>query len=125
MTTNADLLKVLKSAPRARFYMCDLHVHSPASSDVRCGERFMLLSQEEKGLLEQVSEGSAKQPIPYEEQVLSAFPVSRYFQLLVEHRNKLAQKENISTGEDWAYVAITDHNVCRYASALSRHAEIK
>ena len=46
MVTNAELLKNLKLVPRARFYLCDLHVHSPASSDVRCGERFDLLPPE-------------------------------------------------------------------------------
>ena len=122
MITNAELLKVLKSTPRARFYMCDLHVHSPASFDVRCGERYISLSPKEKELLGQVNESDASQPLRYEDQVLSAFPISRYFQFLLEHRNKLVEKESISTGEDWAYVAITDHNVCGYASALSRYA---
>jgi predicted ATPase len=102
--------------------MCDLHVHSPASPDIRCGARFILLSKEEQILLERVSESLASQPLLYEQKVLLAFPVSRYFQLLVEHRDKLAEKENISTGEDWAYVAITDHNVCNFACALSSHA---
>lgn len=82
MATNAELLKDLKLAPRARFYLCDLHVHSPASSDVRCSERFDLLPLEEKQLLEQVAAGVANQPVLYEEKVLSAFPVSRYHELL-------------------------------------------
>jgi hypothetical protein len=37
MTTNAELLEALKKAPKAHFYLCDLHVHSPASSDVSFG----------------------------------------------------------------------------------------
>ena len=122
MTTNADLLKVLKSAPRARFYMCDLHVHSPASSDVRCGGRFSLLSPEEQKLLKQVSENLASQQSSYEEQVLISFPISRYFDLLVEHRDKVALQETIPAGEAWAFVAVTDHNVCSYGCALSSHA---
>lgn len=125
MITNAELLQVLKSAPRARFYVCDLHVHSPASPDVRCGERFKFLSQKEKELIGKVSEGSAKQPTYYEDQVLSEFPVSSYLQFLVDQRNKLVEKENIPPGEDWAFVAITDHNICRYSCELSNHAWTK
>ena len=125
MVTNAELLKDLKLAPRARFYLCDLHVHSPASSDVRCGERFDLLPQEEKQLLEQVAVGVANQPVLYEEKVLSVFPVSRYHELLVEHRDRVAQQESISEGEDWAFVAITDHNVCDYATSLSKYAWVQ
>ena len=125
MATNAELLKDLKLAPRARFYLCDLHVHSPASSDVRCGERFDLLSREEKQLLEQVAAGVASQPVVYEEKVLSAFPVSRYHELLVEHRDRVIQQESISEGEDWAFVAITDHNVCDYATSLSKYAWVQ
>jgi len=79
MITNAELLKVLKSTPRARFYMCDLHVHSPASFDVRCGERYISLSPKEKELLGQVNESDASQPLRYEDQVLSAFPYHTTF----------------------------------------------
>ncbi len=122
MATNAELLQILKSTPRARFYMCDLHVHSPASPDVRCGERFTLLTQQEKEMLGKVNEGIATQAVLYEKQVLAAFPISHYFQFLVAQRNKLAEAENIPSGEDWAFVAITDHNICDYACALSSHA---
>ena len=122
MVTNSQLLKALKSAPRARFYLCDLHVHSPASSDVRCGDRFDQLSQDERQLLEQVSPEIANQPVDYEKEVLSAFPVSYYYELLVKQRDKVAKQESISQGEDWAFVAITDHNVCSYAADLSIYA---
>lgn len=122
MATNKELLKTLKSAPRARFYLCDLHVHSPASLDVRHGDRFDQLSPEEKELLGQATARNANQPIPYEEEILSVFPVSRYYELLVEHRNKVTTQETISQGDDWAFVAITDHNVCRYAASLSQYA---
>ncbi len=122
MATNAELLKDLKLAPRARFYLCDLHVHSPASSDVSCGERFDFLSQDEKQLLKQIADSNTNEPVQYEKKVLSAFPVARYYELLVEHRDKVARQESISQGEDWAFVAITDHNVCDYAASLSIYA---
>ena len=122
MPTNADLLKVLKSAGRAQFYLCDLHVHSPASPDVRCGDRFKQLSEEEQELLAQVPEAAANDPVSYEKEVLSAFPVSRYYELLIERRDALAQQESILQGEDWAFVAITDHNVCNYSADLAKYA---
>ncbi len=122
MANNSELLKTLRSTPRARFYLCDLHVHSPASSDVRCGDRLGLLSEEERRLLEQVPANLASQPMLYEEKVLAAFPVSRYHELLVAQRDNVARQESIPQGEDWAFVAITDHNLCRYAIELSTHA---
>jgi hypothetical protein len=121
MASHAALLHKLKSAPRARFYLCDLHVHSPASPDVRSGERFGRLSPAERQLLEQVPANTAKQPGDYEANVLSAFPVSRYHELLVQHRDKVARQESISRGEDWAFVAITDYNVCEYATVLATY----
>lgn len=122
MSLNAELLKSLKWIPRARFFLCDLHVHSPASPDVRYGERFKLLSQGEMQLLEQVPTTLTNQPVQYEKKVLSAFPVSRYHELLVKHRDAIAQRESISEGEDLAFVAITDHNVCDYSTLLSEYA---
>ncbi len=122
MTRNADLLKVLKKAPKAHFYLCDLHVHSPASSDVIIGGRFDDLSDVEKSLLQGIASNNQIEPIHYEEKVLSAFPVERYYELLVERRNIITTRESISEGEDWAFIAITDHNVCEYAASLSKYA---
>src|SRR4030067_1122391 len=125
MATNKELLKTLKSAPRARFYLCDLHVHSPASSEVRLGDRFDQLSSEEQQLLGQAPARIVNQPVSYEEGVLSVFPVSRYYELLVEHRNNVTVQEAISQGDDWAFVAITDHNVCSYEASLSNYAWVR
>ena len=33
MRTNLDFLDALKGTPEARFYLCDFHVHSPASME--------------------------------------------------------------------------------------------
>ena len=41
---------------------------------------------------------------------------------MVEHRDKIAKQESISPGDDWAFVAITDHDVCTYAADLAKHA---
>jgi hypothetical protein len=122
MTPHAALLQKLKTAPRARFYLCDLHVHSPASPDVRSGDQFDRLSPGERELLEQVPANIAKRPGDYEASALSAFPVARYHELLVQRRDQVAIQESIPSGEDWAFVAITDHNLCEYATALATHA---
>ena len=122
MQTNSDLFKALRGAPRARFYLCDLHVHSPASADVRQGSRFGLLSKEEKELVEKIEKSASKKPAIYEEKALSVFPVSRYYDLLVAQRDEIALKESIPQGEDWAIVAITDHDVCTYSASLAKHA---
>jgi len=122
MLTNAELFKSLRHTGRANFYLCDLHVHSPASFDVRRGQRFDDLSQAERALLENVPEDASNDPVSYEQQVLDAFPVSDYYDLLIAHRDTLARRESICEGEDWAYVAITDHNVCSYATSLAMHA---
>jgi hypothetical protein len=90
---------------------------------VRQGSRFDLLSEEEKKLLEKIEESVAKQPAIYEEKVLSVFPVSRYYELLVEQRDRITKRESIpQEGDDWAIVAITDHDVCTYAASLAKHA---
>ncbi|MFA6134329.1 MAG: AAA family ATPase [Phycisphaerae bacterium] len=73
-------------------------------------------------MLDPIPEAAANDPVSYEKQVLSAFPVACYHQLLVNRRDSVAQQESISLGEDWAFVAITDHNVCSYATALSMYA---
>jgi hypothetical protein len=122
MTANGDLVKLLKGTPRARFYLCDLHVHSPASADIRSAYRFSGHSDGEQRLLGQVDEKIARDPIDYEQQVLKEFPPSTYHQMLVERRDMVSRRESIAQGEDWAVIAITDHNVCEYAAALASFA---
>jgi ABC-type lipoprotein export system ATPase subunit len=122
MATNADLLKTIKKAPRAHFYLCDVHVHSPASLDVSIGERFSALSEKEKEYLQEVTTTNHGGPVDYEAKVLSTFPVERYYDLLVKRRNTVSEEESIPEGEDWAFIAITDHNVCEYATSLSNYA---
>lgn len=122
MVNNANLHKALKSAPRARFHLCDLHVHSPASPDFNGSNGIDAVSHDEKKLLEGIDKSLADQPVPYEQNTLSAFPVESYHSLLSSHRDKIAKQESISPGEDWALIAITDHNVCDYACTLSLFA---
>jgi len=121
MGTNAQFHKALKGR-RAEFFLCDLHVHSPASFDVRTGERFSALSEAERTPLEGIPESAASDKVEYERAVLRAFPVAGYLDLLCTQRDRVAKQEGLEHGEDWAVVAVTDHDVCGYATALSEHA---
>lgn len=121
MDNNKDFLSRIVS-DKARFYLFDFHVHSPASYDVRIGKNFQNLSPEEKIILKDIPENLSKNPVEYESVILKKFPVEKYYNLLVEHRNNIAKQEEISEGEDWVFIAITDHNICTYASALSKYA---
>lgn len=105
----------------ASFYMFDFHVHSPASYDVRT-TKYNQLSEDEKKYLEKIESSISKNLIKYEEEVLSKFKVEDYYNLLVDHKNNVAIRENLDNGNDWAIIAITDHNICTYATRLSEHA---
>jgi len=94
-------------------------VHSPASFDLREGTRYAELSEKEKSYISKITPSTDK--IAYETQALLHFPVGEYYQLLLERRNEVASSEQIS-GNSWAFIAITDHNVCKYATELSKHA---
>lgn len=120
MSTNKAFAKSLK-APASSFYLCDCHVHSPGSADTRVGERFAALSSDEKALLPEL--GTLPDDLAaYEKQVLTTCPVGAFYDLLLRRRNEVVNSQGISDGRDWAFVAITDHNVAEYAAELSRHA---
>lgn len=121
MSNNKEFLSKIIS-DKARFYLFDFHVHSPASYDVRTGENYTSLSDEEKAFLTEIPESLSKNHVEYEVEVLKKFPVDKYYDLLVKHRNRIVEMEEISDGEDWAFIAITDHNICNYASAVSKYA---
>lgn len=110
------------SGPKAEFYLCDFHVHSPASFDIRNGERLGQLTERERQNVEQVDLAFAGDPVRYEQAILQAFPVSDYYNLLTERRDNVADTQGLSSNERWAFVAVTDHNVCGYSAALSAYA---
>lgn len=115
---NREFAKKIKSY-KSKFYLFDFHVHSPASYDVRLGDRFEDLSIEEKKLLESIDESITNDAKKYEDEVIESFAPEIYYSKLVQYKNKLTNEEHIEEGEDWAFIAITDHNVCSYADKLS------
>jgi predicted ATPase len=122
MGTNKELFKTL-DAERARFYLCDFHVHGPASRDVIDGERFDALSDEEKGRLAP-GKNLSGDLAEYEVQVIdnNIFPVEDYLGQLARRRDSVLKSFQAREGDNWGVIAITDHNVCSYACRLSTYA---
>jgi ABC-type lipoprotein export system ATPase subunit len=125
MSTNKEFAKKLRDAKTqwARFCLCDFHVHSPASYDVRRPGRFEELKPDEQEMLKDV-------PVPnnstdlaaHEKAVISAYPPKKFYDFLVVRKNKIATDLGLSDAEDWGIVAVTDHNVCEYSSKVSVQA---
>jgi hypothetical protein len=121
MKSNQEFRKKVQGT-KAKFYLCDFHVHSPASTDLRNGKRFHELSNEEKDLIQLIPDDLQNKPVEYEDKALEVFKVENYYNMLLRRRNAIVQSEEIPEGEDWAFVAITDHNVCKYSYQLSKYA---
>lgn len=121
MIGNRELHKQLRSG-RARFYPADFHIHSPASADVRLSPRFGELSAESQTRLASVPEKTAKSPVEYESRVIDAFPPSCFYDSLLDRRGAILIATEAEDGDDWAIVAVTDHNVCKYACQVATHA---
>lgn len=116
--SNKDILKNIKSE-KSRYYIFDFHVHSPASFDVRLGQRFNNLEEGIKEKIKVIDENLTKNHEEYEKKVIETLNPESYYELLVEHKNNILEKEDVELGEDWAFIAITDHNICKYAEELS------
>lgn len=121
--SNKDFRKSIKGT-RARFYLCDFHVHSPGSADIRVGERFDSLSEIEKRNIAEIPLSLMDKPVAYEEEAIKKFSIEQYYSLLLNRRNTVEKEEQIHEveGGSWSFIAITDHNVCKYAALLSQLA---
>lgn len=123
MLPHRDLHKALRSK-RAVFHLADFHVHSPASYDIRSGDRFEALSSDVRQALSAIPERLATQPVKYEEEVLKAFAPETFLDSLVARRDEVAGTFDKSHNA-WSLLAITDHNVCRYSTKLAEVAFAK
>lgn len=117
--TNAELAQKLKGQRGARFCLCDFHVHSPASHDVAGRSD---LSDFERKRLSAVAVVQPKDWFKHQQDVLASYPPSEYLSELVCRRNDVVAKLGIGEYNQWALVAITDHNVCTYATLLAQVA---
>jgi hypothetical protein len=121
MSGNRQLHEKLRSG-RAKFYLSDLHVHSPASPDVRLPQRFENLSEEAKGLLEQIPVSTTNDPVQYEAQAIQLFPPATFLSSIIAQRDEILAGTEAENTDNWALVAITDHNLCKYATELASYA---
>lgn len=125
--TNRELLKALRT-PVARFYPCDLHVHSPGSFDVCLGGRFATLPEALQTSLQPPP--NRQLPLPrepadpgtFDRETATRENVTAFLDALILRRNALAAEENISESDNWAAIAITDHNTSHFSAALATHA---
>ncbi|MHC5055417.1 MAG: AAA family ATPase [Planctomycetota bacterium] len=120
MLGNSEFLKVLgrARAKRARYFLCDLHVHTLASKDSCEGERYEKLSIEEKELVPDVS-GDA---LAHQNALEKSGAVEIYYDLLVKRRDEVPALHALDEESDWAIVALTDHNTVGFASRVASHA---
>ncbi len=54
MRTNLEFLDALKGTPEARFYLCDFHVHSPASMETLSKMELMGVLRKQKSYTEKL-----------------------------------------------------------------------
>ncbi len=73
-------------------------------------------------MLGAVPESSTVNPIQYENEVIAAYPPSNFFQKLILRRDAIMSGPDALGNDDWAIIAITDHNVCKYACELASYA---
>lgn len=117
---NRDLLKALRP-PSASFYLYDFHVHSVGSADICIGKRFDALPETLKTQLTKLDADPPDLAV-YDTEIAARVPVEMFFGELLARRNEVAAGLGQKETENWAFVAITDHNVAAYSCALSDHS---
>ena len=122
---NQTFFRKLKTES-VNYLLCDLHVHSIASADVLHNDRFNVLDTEEKEIINSLSidrKNYADKWQKYEDIILEKVSIEDYFSFIERHRNKVTKTCGLSgNSDDWAIIAITDHNTCRFSCELSRYS---
>ena len=128
--TSRELLKALRT-PVARFYPCDLHVHSLGSYDVCQAGHFQQLSP---GLQQKVTDAmrgttfqvplsrEPSDPAQFDEKICTPELVQAFLDELGVRRDAVAQSEAMLESDNWSLIGITDHNTSTFACALSQLA---
>lgn len=112
MADHASVLRKLRSAT-ARYYPVDFHVHSPASHDAAtpsCLQEYMDGNS--------VGAGAAAR----DEAAVQAGIAADYLNELTARRDGISGAVGASDSDNWAVVALTDHNVCAFSAAVSELA---
>lgn len=118
---NKEFLKEL-STEKANFYPYDFHFHSIASFDLHEKNNNGYFVEAEIELLERIGRISTADYGAYEEEVIKKVDISEYYQMIKTNKDVLIERHAIDRGNDWAVLAITDHNVFKFASLLSAFA---
>ncbi len=121
MLSNKDFLRELGSS-RANFYPADFHFHSIASYDLKEKVSKGIFSEEETDFLKILSGQSTSCLGSYEKYVIEKIPVEQYYELLLKRKRDVCTQLKLNDGDEWAMLAITDHNVFEYSTLLSKHA---
>lgn len=128
--TGRQLLKAIRTSV-ARFYPCDLHVHSPGSYDVcQVGRLEQLPEDFRQKVVEAATAAGFTLPLPREPTDPAAFDeamatpelVTSFLREIVLRRDSIAQEEGLSESDNWCVVGITDHNTSHFACALAKEA---
>ena len=128
--TNKQVLNSLKP-PVARFYPCDLHVHSLGSFDVWQSGRLENLPDELRRMMAEVGDGAqlrlplSKEPSDagdFDKRITQPSLVAAFYDSLLQRRTQVAQAGGAADSDNWAIVGITDHNTAHFSTALSQLA---
>ncbi|WP_139228346.1 AAA family ATPase [Planctomicrobium piriforme] len=128
--TGRQLLKALRTSV-ARFYPCDLHVHSPSSYDVcQSGKLEKLPDNLREKVLEIAKTASYSLPLSKEPSDPEAFDkamatpelISLFLKELSIRRDRICESEGLSESDNWCIVAITDHNTSHFSCNLAKEA---
>ena len=120
MKTNKEFYKDIRGSA-TRFYLTDLHVHTPASFDVSQGDRLAALPADCRNALQTLARKSLPS-LEHERAVWEAYPPSRFLEDIAKARDQVAQENGIGEGLDWAFIGLTDHNICAYSCEVARLA---
>ena len=85
MRTNLEFSDALKGTPEARFYLCDFHVHSPASMDSLSKMDFEHVSEDKDLLIRELEQTT--DPLEYEKKNKGIIPAERYYESLHDRRD--------------------------------------
>lgn len=128
--TNRELSRSLRT-PVARFYLCDLHVHSLGSYDVCQAGRFEKLPEALRQKISVSLNGSAvtlplgKEPNDagqFDEHMTKPDLVQAFLDSLEARRDLVGESEGTSETDNWCVIGITDHNTSTFSASLSQMA---
>ncbi len=122
---NSDFFTDLKVVNH-QYLLCDVHVHSIASADILHRDKFSELSDKEKEIITSKVEkydSFTDKWSEFDKSISDVVSVEEYFKFIEERRNQIADSYDLSRGgKDWAIIAITDHNTCRFSCKLSKYS---